>query len=112
MNIDYDIDDLTFGYMSFEHAVEMLAMYGVNLLCDDGRLKMMSEIYDAIFNVCRRTAGTSRGRKLSEAASCIFTACEINETKYPIYYSSEQAMDEDKLLDDFLKQFERSECNV
>lgn len=102
MTRDCDIDNATaiFSTMSFYNAVEALEEYGIKVQDSDGNFRFLSDILDEVSKVCwKRALSPSASNKLSEAAQCLISS--FKNASIP-----EQG---DTALDDFLKQFERSD---
>ena len=101
MTRDCDIGNATaiFSTMSFYDAVEALEEYGVKVQDADGNFRFLSDILDEVSKVWKRVLGPSASNRLSEAAQCLIGS----------FKSSSIPEQEDTTLDDFLKQFERSD---
>lgn len=101
MTRDCDIDNVTaiFSTMSFYDAVEALEEYGVKVQDANGNFRCLSDILDEASKVWKRALRPSASNKLSEAAHCLISS----------FKNASPPEQDDTALDDFLKQFERSD---
>lgn len=105
MTRDCDIDNA---------AVEALEEYGIKVQDSDGNFRFLSDILDEVSKVCWEralllslarchfTISPSASNKLSEAAQCLISS----------FKNASIPEQDDTALDDFLKQFERSDENA
>lgn len=101
MTRDCNIGNATaiFSTMSFYDAVEALEEYGITVRDAEGNFRFLSEILDEVADVWRHAVSPSASYKLSEASQCLIDSFE----------SASIPTQDDTALDDFLKQFERSD---
>lgn len=104
MTRDCDIGNATaiFSTMSFYDAVEALEAleeYGIKVQDAEGNFRFLSDILDEVSKVWKRVLRPSASNKLSEAAQCLISS----------FKSASIPEQDDTALDDFLKQFERSD---
>ena len=104
MTRDCDIGNATaiFSTMSFYDAVEALEEYGIKVQDSEGNFRFLSDILDEVSKVWKRVLRPSTSNKLSEAAQCLIGS----------FKNASIPEQDDTALDDFLKQFERSDENA
>ena len=104
MTRDCDIGNATaiFSTMSFYDAVEALEEYGIKVQDAEGNFRFLSDILDEVSKVWKRVLRPSASNKLSEAAQCLISS----------FKNASIPEQDDTVLDDFLKQFERSDDNA
>lgn len=103
MTRNCDISNATaiFSTLSFYDAVKALEEYGIKVRDVEGNFRFLSDILDEVSKVWNRVLRPSASNKLSEAAQCLISS-----------FKNGIPEQDDTVLDDFLKQFERSDENT
>lgn len=101
MTRDCDIGNVTviFSTMSFYDAVETLEEYDIKVQDAEGNVRPLYDVLDEVSKVWKRVFRPSASNKLSEAAQCLISS----------FKNANIPEQDDTVLDDFLKQFERSD---